>query len=55
MEVQLARKEVVFDGKKYEPEYITRYGLIDGSPIKNERIPIRLFLKSYNLIFRKFL
>ena len=47
MEVQLVRKEVVFDGKKYEhePEYLARYELIDGSPIKNERIPIRFFFK----------
>jgi len=49
MEVQLVRREVIFDGKKYEPEYIARYELIDGGPSKNERIPVRLFLKSYNL------
>ena len=49
MEVQLVRREVIFDGKSYEPEYIARYELIDGGPIKNERIPIRFFLKTYNL------
>ena len=49
MEVQLVRREVVFDGKKYEPEYIARYELIDGGPCKNEKIPFRFFLKSYNL------
>lgn len=49
MEVQLVRREVCFDGKKYEPEYIAKYELIDGGPIKNERIPIRFFLKSYNI------
>ena len=49
MEVQLVRREVIFDGKNYEPEYIARYELIDGGPIKNERIPIRFFLKTYNL------
>ena len=49
MEVQLVKREVCFDGKKYEPEYIARYELIDGGPIKHEKIPIRFFLKSYNL------
>ena len=49
MEVQLVRREVIFDGKKYEPEYIARYELIDGGPSKNEKIPFRFFLKSYNL------
>ena len=49
MEVQFVKREVCFDGKKYEPEYISRYELIDGGPIKNEIIPIRFFLKSYNL------
>ena len=49
MEVQLVKREVIFDGKKYEPEYLARYELIDGGPTKHERIPIRLFLKSYNL------
>jgi vacuolar protein sorting-associated protein 26 len=49
MEVQLVRREVIFDGKKYEPEYIARYELIDGGPIKHDRIPFRFFLKSYNL------
>ena len=49
MEVHLARKEIIFDGKKYEPEYVAKYELIDGGPCKNDRIPIRFFLKSYNL------
>ena len=49
MEVQLVKREVVFDGKKYEPEYIAKYELVDGGPTKNERIPLRFFLKSYNL------
>ena len=49
MEVQLVKREVIFDGKKYEPEYLARYELIDGGPTKHERIPLRLFLKSYNL------
>ena len=49
VEIQLLRREAVFDEKKYEPEYISRYELIDGGPIENEKIPIRFFLKSYNL------
>jgi len=49
MEVQIVRREVIFGDKNCEPAYVARYELIDGVPIKNERIPIRFFLKSYNL------
>ena len=49
MEVQIVRREVIFGDKKCEPAYVARYELIDGFPTKNERIPIRFFLKSYNL------
>ena len=49
MEIQLLRKEVVFGEKNCEPEFISRYELIDGGPIEHEKIPIRFFLKSYNL------
>ena len=49
MEVQIVRREVIFGDKKFEPAYVARYELIDGFPTKNERIPIRLFLKTYNL------
>ena len=49
MEVQIVRREVVFGDKKCEPAYVARYELIDGIPNKDEKIPIRFFLKSYNL------
>ena len=49
MEVQIVRREIIFGDKKCEPAYVARYELIDGVPTKNERIPIRFFLKSYNL------
>ena len=49
MEVQIVRREVIFGDKKCEPAYVARYELIDGVPSKNEKIPIRFFLKSYNL------
>ena len=49
MEVQIVRREVIFGDKKCEPAYVARYELIDGFPTKNERIPIRFFLKTYNL------
>ena len=49
MEVQIVRRELVFGDKKCEPAYVARYELIDGVPNKNERIPVRFFLKSYNL------
>jgi len=49
MEVQIVRREVIFGDKRCEPAYVARYELIDGVPNKNEKIPIRFFLKSYNL------
>ena len=49
MEVQIVRREIIFGDKKCEPAYVARYELIDGVPNKNEKIPIRFFLKSYNL------
>jgi len=49
MEVQIVRREIIFGDKKCEPAYVARYELIDGVPNKHEKIPIRFFLKSYNL------
>ena len=49
MEVQIVRREIIFGDKKCEPAYVARYELIDGVPNKNEKIPVRFFLKSYNL------
>ena len=49
MEAQLIRREIIFDGKKYEPENIATYELIDGGPSEQERLPFRFFLKSYNI------
>ncbi len=49
MEVQIVRREIIFGDKTCEPAYVARYELIDGVPNKHEKIPIRFFLKSYNL------
>ena len=49
MEVQICRREIIFGDKRREPAYVARYELIDGVPNKHEKIPIRFFLKSYNL------
>ena len=49
MEAQLVKREIIFDGKKYEPEYIANFELVDGSPCNKEKLPIRFFLKSYNI------
>ena len=49
MEVQIVRREIIFGDKRCEPAYVARYELIDGVPNKYEKIPIRFFLKSYNL------
>ena len=50
MEVQLLKNEVVFmDNNKHEPIIIDSYELIDGSPVKKDKIPFRLYLNSYSL------
>lgn len=49
MEVQLLKNEVVFLDNKHEPIIIDSYELIDGSPVKKDKIPFRLFLNSYSL------
>ena len=48
VEIQLLKNENVFTEKK-EPFIIDNFELIDGSPIKNDIVPFRFFLKSYNL------
>ena len=48
VEIQLLKNESVFTEKK-EPFIIESFELIDGSPIKNDVVPFRFFLKSYNL------
>lgn len=48
VEIQLLKQESIFIEKK-EPFIIESFELIDGSPIKNDVVPFRFFLKSYNL------
>ena len=48
VEIQLLKNENIFTEKK-EPFIIDDFELIDGSPIKNDIVPFRFFLKSYNL------
>ena len=50
VEIQLLKNEFVFAEKNNkEPIIIEDIELIDGSPIKNDTVPFRIFLKSYNL------
>ena len=50
VEIQLLKNEIVFAEKNNkEPIIIEDIELIDGSPIKNDTVPFRIFLKSYNL------
>ena len=49
IEIQLLKNEVVLIENKREPIVIESIELIDGSPVKNDIIPFRLFLKTYNL------
>ena len=50
VEVQLLKSEVVLnENNKKEPVVIEDIELIDGNPDKNDTVPFRIFLKSYNL------
>ena len=50
MEVQIIRKEVVnIAGIAPLTKVLSRFEIMDGGPIKNETIPIRFFLKPYDL------
>ena len=50
MEVQIIRKEIVnVQGVAPISSVIARFEIMDGGPIKNETIPIRFFLKPYDL------
>lgn len=50
MEVQIIKKETVNTaGVSPDTNVITKYEIMDGGPIKNETIPIRFFLKPYDL------
>lgn len=50
MEVQLIKKEVLSQASaKPESQIITKFEIMDGGPIKNEIVPIRFFLKPYDL------
>jgi len=53
MEIQLLKKETIYansnNKKKIKTNIISSYELIDGGPYKNETIPFRLFLSTYNL------
>ncbi|ETO32414.1 hypothetical protein RFI_04703 [Reticulomyxa filosa] len=51
MELQILKRETTGSGPNTynETEVITKYEIMDGSPIKGENIPIRVFLEPYEL------
>ena len=53
MELQIMKKETIYANTTNKKNIITKiistYELIDGGPYKNETIPFRLFLSTYNL------
>ena len=52
MDIQITKKEIInIDNNNNEPlsKILALFEIMDGGPIKNEEIPIRLFLKPYNL------
>ncbi|CEF69634.1 Vacuolar protein sorting-associated protein 26B [Strongyloides ratti] len=51
MEIAIVKQEVVGNGASTfrENETLAKYEIMDGSPVKGESIPIRLFLNGYDL------
>uniref|UniRef100_A0A0N4Z4U1 Vacuolar protein sorting-associated protein 26 n=1 Tax=Parastrongyloides trichosuri TaxID=131310 RepID=A0A0N4Z4U1_PARTI len=51
MEIAIVKQEVVGNGTSTfrENETLAKYEIMDGSPVKGESIPIRLFLNGYDL------
>ncbi|CAM9329162.1 unnamed protein product [Heterosigma akashiwo] len=51
MEVAIVRREAAGSATNQynETETITKYEVMDGAPVKGECLPLRLFLKPYNL------
>ena len=52
MDIQITKKEIInIDNNNNEPlsKILALFEIMDGGPIQNEEIPIRLFLKPYNL------
>lgn len=49
MELQIIKRESTGSGPNLynETEIITKYEIMDGAPVKDEQIPIRLYLKSF--------
>ena len=49
MEIQIVRREILLGDINCEPAYLAKFEIMDGGPIKNEFIPVRMFLKPYEL------
>jgi vacuolar protein sorting-associated protein 26 len=49
MEIQIVRREILLGEKNCEPAYLAKFEIMDGGPIKNEFVPVRMFLKPYDL------
>lgn len=49
MEVQLIKKETIVGAAQPDTQILAKYEIMDGGPIKHETIPIRLFMKPYEL------
>eukprot|EP00826_Nyctotherus_ovalis_P040738 TRINITY_DN4039_c0_g2_i3.p2 TRINITY_DN4039_c0_g2~~TRINITY_DN4039_c0_g2_i3.p2 ORF type:complete len:135 (-),score=46.72 TRINITY_DN4039_c0_g2_i3:95-499(-) len=51
MELQLIRRETIGSGsnEQTESETLAKFEVMDGAPVRGECIPIRLFLKAYDL------
>ncbi|KAJ5073493.1 vacuolar protein sorting-associated protein [Anaeramoeba ignava] len=51
MEVSVIRREIIGKGEEidYHNEIVSRFEIMDGTPVKGESIPIRFFLESLDL------
>lgn len=50
MEIQIIKRETInTTGSQPENKVITKFEIMDGGPIKNETVPIRIFFKPFDL------
>lgn len=51
MDIEIIRKEIVGSGDKelIESEVVAKYEIMDGLPVKDEVIPVRMYLRPYDL------
>ena len=49
MQLDIVRKEIIGNSGTGESETVAKFEVMDGAPVKNECIPVRLYLGAYDL------